>query len=78
MRIAQEKTNNDTIDEVSFSIDRDQDAKASPLEELCQLTITTVYTSFLMKRGMVRLVCHMLTRYVSMRSLIQRLGLDQP
>ena len=30
----------------------------------------------LVRRGMVRLVCHMLTCYVSMRSLIQRPGLD--
>ena len=68
---------NDTIAEVSFSIDRDQDAKALPLEQLCQLMILTVYTSFLVRRGMVRLVCHMLTCYVSVRSLIQRLGLGQ-
>ena len=59
------------------TIDRDQDAKAPPLEELCQLRIITVYTSFLVRQRMVRLECHMLMCYVSMRSLIQRLGLDQ-
>ena len=46
------------------TIDGDQDAKAPPLEELCQLIIITVYTLFLVRRGMVRLVCHMLTCYV--------------